>query len=594
MSFINVVNLTFAYEGSYDNIFEQVSFRMDTDWRLGFTGRNGRGKTTFLRLLMDLNEPVHRYEYEGTISASVNFEYFPYHVENPEQMTLEIAGQILPGCEEPENIWKVFRELSLLEVEPEVLYRPFMTLSHGEQTKVLLALLFLRENSFLLIDEPTNHLDSRAREILGEYLKKKSGFILVSHDRRLLDTCVDHVLAINKTNIEIQKGNFSSWWENKKRQDEFELAENERLRKDISKLRAAAKQSRDWADKVESTKIGHKHEIKFATIESIDNRAFVGEKSRRMQMRRKNLERRQERAIDEKSGLLKNLEDVEQIKLFPLEYRAERIAMFENVSVFYGEKQIFGDLNLEICRGDRIALSGKNGCGKSSLIKLILELQKEKNDGWQGGGAVRAEKDAGGFGVGAGESGLSAGEPGVAVDELGVSTGKPDVAVDELGVSAGKPGVAIDHPAPDNTKDTGKQMRYTGKIQLSSGLILSYVPQDTGFLRGNLKDFAGQQEIDAQLFMTLLRKLDFSRIQLEKNMEEYSEGQKKKVLLAASLVTRAHLYIWDEPLNYIDVFSRMQMEELILKYRPTLLFVEHDREFTGRIATKEIRFAPPA
>ena len=71
MSIINIDDLTFAYEGG-DNIFEHVSFRIDTDWRLGFTGRNGRGKTTFLRLLRG------EYEYGGTITASVDFEYFPY------------------------------------------------------------------------------------------------------------------------------------------------------------------------------------------------------------------------------------------------------------------------------------------------------------------------------------------------------------------------------------------------------------------------------------------------------------------------------------------------------------------------------------
>lgn len=530
MSFINIADLTFAYEGSYDNIFEQVSFRMDTDWKFGFTGRNGRGKTTFLRLLMDTNEMARKYEYEGNITASVRFEYFPYHVDHPENMALDIAEEILPGCTEPGEIWKVFRELSLLEVEPDVLYRPFCTLSHGERTKVLLALLFLRENSFLLIDEPTNHLDVQAREILGEYLKKKSGFILVSHDRRLLDTCVDHILAINKTNIEIQKGNFSSWWENKKRQDEFELAQEEKLRKDISRLKTAAKQSKDWADKVESTKIGRKNSEKFATVKNIDTRAYIGEKSRRMQMRRKNLEKRQERAIDEKSGLLKNLEENSQLKLFPLEYRASRLAVFENISVSYGEKTIFSGLNMEICCGDRIVLSGKNGCGKSSLMKQLLELWVEKKQ------------------------------------------------------------MVMGAPASMNTPEA---MRYSGKIQIGSGLVISYVPQDTGFLSGSLQDYADQCDIDPQLFLTLLRKLDLSRTQLEKPMETISEGQKKKVLLAASLVTRAHLYIWDEPLNYIDVFSRMQIEELILSCRPTLLFVEHDREFTDRIATKEIRFSAP-
>ena len=84
MSLINISELTFAYEGSYDNIFENVSFRIDTDWKLGFTGRNGRGKTTFLHLLMG------RYDYHGSISVSVNFDYFPFEIADQTRITLEI------------------------------------------------------------------------------------------------------------------------------------------------------------------------------------------------------------------------------------------------------------------------------------------------------------------------------------------------------------------------------------------------------------------------------------------------------------------------------------------------------------------------
>ena len=88
--------------------------------------------------------------------------------------------------------------------------------------------------------------------------------------------------------------------------------------------------------------------------------------------------------------------------------------------------------------------------------------------------------------------------------------------------------------------------------------------------------------------MALLRKLDFSRVQFEKKMEDFSGGQKKKVLLVASLCRQAHLYIWDEPLNFIDVFSRMQIEELILKFKPSMIMVEHDKMFMENTATKVI------
>ena len=184
MSLLNVMHLTFGYDGSYDNIFENVSFQIDTDWKLGFTGRNGRGKTTFLHLLLG------KYEYSGTISASVNFEYFPFKVTNPEDNTIEIIENIFPDY----VLWQVMRELTILQVSADVLYRPFSTLSSGEQTKVLLATLFLKEKRFLLIDEPTNHLDMYARKLVSDYLRSKRGFIVVSHDRAFLDNCVDHIL----------------------------------------------------------------------------------------------------------------------------------------------------------------------------------------------------------------------------------------------------------------------------------------------------------------------------------------------------------------------------------------------------------------
>ncbi len=88
MSLINVSNLTFSYPGSFDNVFENVSFQIDTDWKLGFVGRNGRGKTTFLNLLMG------RYEYSGKILSCVPFDYFPYPVSDPSKMTVELLAEI--------------------------------------------------------------------------------------------------------------------------------------------------------------------------------------------------------------------------------------------------------------------------------------------------------------------------------------------------------------------------------------------------------------------------------------------------------------------------------------------------------------------
>ena len=111
------------------------------------------------------------------------------------------------------------------------------------------------------------------------------------------------------------------------------------------------------------------------------------------------------------------------------------------------------------------------------------------------------------------------------------------------------------------------------------------VPQDTSFLSGSLDAFIERAGVDGTQMRTILRKLDFDRALFDRDMGTYSAGQKKKVLLARSLSERAHVYVWDEPLNYVDLFSREQLERLILDFAPTMLLVEHDAAFADAVAT---------
>ena len=129
-------------------------------------------------------------------------------------------------------------------------------------------------------------------------------------------------------------------------------------------------------------------------------------------------------------------------------------------------------------------------------------------------------------------------------------------------------------------------MTSSGALTRLPGLTVSYVPQDTSHLRGDLRGFAREWGVDETQLLTILRKLDFPREQFETDMADWSQGQKKKVLIARSLCESTHLYLWDEPLNYIDVWSRMQIEELLLTFRPTMVFVEHDRAFRENVATQ--------
>jgi lincosamide and streptogramin A transport system ATP-binding/permease protein len=332
-------------------------------------------------------------------------------------------------------------------------------------------------------------------------LRKKKGFILISHDRLFLDNCIDHILAINKTNIEIQKGNFSSWWRNKELQDGFELAENEKLKKDISRLSASVKRTSAWSDSVESSKNGT------TNSGSKLDKGYVGHKAAKMMKCAKNIESRQQNMIEKKSKLLKNIESKERLEIVPLTFHHNKIVDLMDVSIYYEDRIICEGVNFTIEQGDRIAIKGKNGSGKSSILKLIY----------------------------------------------------------------------------------GQDIPHNGTVGKNSQLIISYVSQDTSDLYGSLSEYANKQCIDESLFKSILRKLDFSREQFEKNIENFSGGQKKKVLIAKSLCEQAHLYIWDEPLNFIDVISRMQIEELLLEYQPTILFVEHDCAFCEKVATKTIK-----
>lgn len=484
MSVISVENLTFGYEGSADNIFENVSFRIDTDWKLGFTGRNGRGKTTFMRLLMG------EQEYSGKIISSVDFEYFPFPVADENTLVMFLAEEICPNAEN----WEIIREFSLLEISDDVLYRPFSTLSGGERTKVMLAMLFLRENCFLLIDEPTNHLDRKGREIVSRYLKRKKGFILISHDRAVLDECIDHVLSINRANIEIEQGNYSSWELNKAARDNFEAVQNDRLKKEIKSLEAAARRAAEHSDRIESTKIGFDPN---KSEKSISRRCSIARKSKKLMNRSKAMENRIEADIEKKSGLLKNIEKTAVLKLPVLKFHSKKLLSVRNLSVSYDERVVCSNVSFDINEGEILALSGKNGCGKTSIIRLIC----------------------------------------------------------------------------------GEDVPHSGEISMNCQLKISRISQDFSGLSGNLSDYAENHGFDESLFKAILRKLDFSREQFEKNIEDFSDGQKKKVMIAASLCTPAHLYIWDEPLNYLDVYSRKQLEELIIACKPSMLIVEHDKTF---------------
>ncbi len=492
MSIIALSHLSFSHDGG-EMLFSDVSLQIDTRWKLGLVGRNGRGKTTLLKLLRG------DFPYSGRIALPCPVDYFPYRVADAAKTTWEVIAENTADIAEMET-WRLSRELSLLEVGEDVLDRPFETLSGGERTKVLLAALFLHDNHFLLIDEPTNHLDREGRRIVSEYLCGKSGFILVSHDRMLLDGCCDHILAINRTGLELVQGNFSTWRQSREYKARFETAENAKLRKEIGRLEDSARKSSDWSKNAEKGK--------YHNPPGFVDKGWIGTRAAKKMKLAKNYEKRTLKAAEEKTRLFKDVEVEDALSLSPLKFHGKRLVDVTDFSMRFGEKKVCEPLSFFIEADDRIALCGKNGCGKTSLLRHL----------------------------------------------------------------AGTPAT----------------MNFTGSCRVPAALKISYLPQNTSFLHGHLRHFIEKRRLDESLYRALLHKLGFSGQEVETDMADYSEGQKKKFLLAASLCEPAHLYIWDEPLNFIDVISRLQIEKLLIESRATVIFVEHDEAFLKAVATKMI------
>jgi lincosamide and streptogramin A transport system ATP-binding/permease protein len=521
MPTIALQDIAFHYTDPFTQVFDKLSLVIDTQWRTGLVGRNGRGKTTLLRLLRNEILPS-----RGEISMPVETSWFtmtpadsalstrevirdavaPFAVWE-ERMTQLLEQEGETGLVEYGDLLERFqalggydidarikREIAAIGMNDTVLDRSFDTLSGGEQTRALIVALFLRKDTFPLIDEPTNHLDIEGRELLAEYLSRQRGFILVSHDRYFLDRCVDHVVSINRNDVRVVHGGYSEWKKQAEMEEEHERRRDENLQREIRSLEVAAKQRRQWSGIVEKEK------------DSSADSGFVSRRAAKQMKRALSIERRIDRSIEENKGLLKNREHEFALKLGEELGAPEIVVSVENATIEIGGRPVIENLSFTVRKGDRIAVTGPNGSGKTTLLRAIA-------------------------------------------GEIEPSRGIVHV-----------PGFIQVHRA------------YQTPLW------------EEGFLRDHLRLAA----IDETRFRQIMGAFGVWGDIFDRPLESYSQGQRKKVDLCRSFVEPGHLLIWDEPLNYIDLMSREQIEEVILEYEPTMLFVEHDRHFIEVTATEVV------
>ena len=231
----------------------------------------------------------------------------------------------------------------------------------------------------------------------------------------------------------------------------------------------------------------------------------------------KNLEQRNERKLEEKQSLLKDLEREQTLKIFGSTHHDKTPVILKDVTVLRDGEAVASGINLTVGQGQKISLQGTNGCGKSTLIKFLTGDEALMNEG-------------------------------------------------------------------------GSCITATGDIHIAKGLKISYVGQDTSVLKGCLYDIADERGCDKTQFSTILVKMGFTKEMLYRDVDALSLGQKKFVMLALSLCERADIYLWDEPLNYIDVYMRKEIERLVKNSDVTMLFVEHDKAFVENVADECFEF----
>ncbi len=495
----------------FNDVLKDLSFDIKNNEKVALIGSNGCGKTTTLRLIMGDEIPD-----EGSINirkgASIGYlrqipglekedvtanEVYLRGVKQlidldnkikdfVDNMTssdkdiktlnkLQEEFRILGGYNLNEKIEKIKYGFKLSN---DMLNTKYNSLSGGEKTIVNLASLILSNPDILLLDEPTNHLDVDTLEWFEEYLKSYKGSILiVSHDRYFLDKVVNKIICIEHGKADIYFGNYTYYMDESEKRLLLEFKNYNNQQKEIKAIKEAIARYKEWGAKA-------------------DNPIFF----RRAHALEKRLERMD---MLEKPKTKTDL----NLKLTTNSRSSNHVLTINNLDLQIGNKELLVKSNMEIYYQERVCLMGKNGTGKTTLIKNII----------------------------------------------------------------------------NNTHNN---------IKLGANIQIGYLPQEIRFDNEDLTVYEYVRSFyvgNESELRSKLHRFYFSDESIYKRLKTISGGEKVRIKLLELILKNANLLILDEPTNHIDIDTKEILEESLLDYNGTILFISHDRYFINKIATKIVR-----
>ncbi len=511
---LSIHNLN-KYYGA-NQILKEISFDLKTGERVGLIGQNGCGKTTIFKILMGIEEyqsgdisfrkgarlgylnQIPEYE-EGTTVMEVLEGAFEelyrmkHKLRELEKQFGELEGEALNkalelygkligqyetagGYETETRLHKTTEGLLISEAMQKL---PFSSLSGGEKTRVILAKILLEEPDILLLDEPSNHLDLAAVEWLESYLKEYKGTVLViSHDRYFLDAVVNRIVELFPDHADLYQGNYSWYVEEKERRFLIELKNYQNEQRKIDRMEEQIARYRIWGEMRDSEKMFKRAKELEKRLEKLDTPVKPVAENRKIRLNQK---------VTGRTGKL--------------------VLEAEGVGISFGTKELLKEIGFTLFYQDSACILGRNGCGKSTFLKLVV-------------GELTADR---------------------------------------------------------------------GEIRTGAQVSIGYLPQNVIFEDEEqtiLDYFSRLHNITTGEARSLLAKVLFLKEDVNKKIKFLSGGEKSRLKLCSLTYEGANFLILDEPTNHLDIDSREVLEETLMNFPGTLLFVSHDRYFINKVADR--------